>query len=403
MLNPALAVEPTGDRPDATGDREPGGPPAPGGAGPPRGRPGRRRRRRAAPRLDRAARRDRPGADPGFEHGFATWWRAELSHHAVWLAEASIGARLGAGRLARRRRGRGHARARPPGERWGYVGSLVALAAAPRGVPRRLLTAAVVHAREHGLARLVLRPSAAGAAFYRAAGFPPAGDEMMVLATGAPAPARPRRDRRDVLMARDDQRDPGRRPTPRRRRWRKLRLRYAKRGRARFSSHRDIARTMEWTLRRAGVPVALSHGFSPHPRLSWIGAAPTGAASEAEYLEIGVTEHLDPEASPARSTPAARRPVVIEVVAAGPGSLADRIDASRWESRPRGWRRRAARPRGRGPARAPARSWSSAHQERPAAARRARRRSSTPAALTRTAHRTHRTGSTVHDRWCVGD
>jgi radical SAM-linked protein len=112
----------------------------------------------------------------------------------------------------------------------------------------------------------------------------------------------------------------------------KLRMRFAKRGRARFSSHRDVARTMEWTLRRAGVPVALSHGFSPHPKLSWIGAAPTGAASEAEYLEIGVTEELDP-AVVAREVDAALPEglAVVEVVRAGPGALADRIDASRWE------------------------------------------------------------------------
>jgi GNAT superfamily N-acetyltransferase len=125
-----------------------------------------------------------PGADPGFEHGFATWWRAELSHHAVWLAEAREGpdwAAVGSLDVA-------EVAAMPapgrPGERWGYVGSLVALSGAPRGVPRRLLTAAVLHARDHGLVRLVLRPSAAGAAFYRAAGFAPAGEEMMVLATG---------------------------------------------------------------------------------------------------------------------------------------------------------------------------------------------------------------------------
>jgi len=112
----------------------------------------------------------------------------------------------------------------------------------------------------------------------------------------------------------------------------KLRMRYAKRGRARFSSHRDIARTMEWTLRRAGVPVALSHGFSPHPRLSWIGAAPTGAASDAEYVEIGVTEHLDPLVV-AREVDAVLPEglSVIEVVPASPGALADRIDASHWE------------------------------------------------------------------------
>ncbi|WP_328305964.1 TIGR03936 family radical SAM-associated protein [Actinomycetospora sp. NBC_00405] len=112
----------------------------------------------------------------------------------------------------------------------------------------------------------------------------------------------------------------------------KLRMRYAKRGRARFSSHRDIARTMEWTLRRAGVPVALSHGFSPHPRLSWIGAAPTGAASDAEYVEIGVTEYLDPLVVAHEVDAVLPEGLsVIEVVPASPGALADRIDASHWE------------------------------------------------------------------------
>jgi radical SAM-linked protein len=111
----------------------------------------------------------------------------------------------------------------------------------------------------------------------------------------------------------------------------KIRMRFAKRGRARFSSHRDVARAMEWALRRAGVPVSLSHGFSPHPRLSWLGAAPTGAASEAEFVEIGLTEDLDP-AAVAREVDAVLPEglSVIEVVRAGPGSLADRIDGSVW-------------------------------------------------------------------------
>jgi radical SAM-linked protein len=108
-------------------------------------------------------------------------------------------------------------------------------------------------------------------------------------------------------------------------------MRFAKRGRARFSSHRDVARAMEWALRRAGVPVALSHGFSPHPRLSWLGAAPTGAASEAEFVEIGLTVDLDP-AVVAREVDAVLPEglSVLDVVRAGPGALADRIDASVW-------------------------------------------------------------------------
>src|SRR5512132_125321 len=74
----------------------------------------------------------------------------------------------------------------------------------------------------------------------------------------------------------------------------RLRLRYAKRGRLRFSSHRDFQRAFERALRRAAVPMAYSAGFNPHPKISFAGAAPTGAASEAEYLEIAVTRRQDP-------------------------------------------------------------------------------------------------------------
>jgi GNAT superfamily N-acetyltransferase len=138
--------------------------------------------------------RARPGDDPDFENGFATWWRAELSHHAVWLAEVRGGS-PGAGWQAVGSLDVAEIAAMPapgrPCERWGYVGSLVALGTAPRGVPRKLLGAAVTHARERGLVRLMLRPSPAGAAFYRAAGFTPAGDDIVVLPTGPAGRGRP--------------------------------------------------------------------------------------------------------------------------------------------------------------------------------------------------------------------
>ena len=47
----------------------------------------------------------------------------------------------------------------------------------------------------------------------------------------------------------------------------RLTIRYAKRGRMRFASHRDVARAIERGVRKAGVPVAYSAGFSPHPRI----------------------------------------------------------------------------------------------------------------------------------------
>jgi radical SAM-linked protein len=112
----------------------------------------------------------------------------------------------------------------------------------------------------------------------------------------------------------------------------RLRVRYAKRGRLRFSSHRDFARAFERALRRAEVPMAYSGGFRPHPRISYLGAAPTGVASEAEYLEIGLAEERDP--AQLRSAIDAALPEgldVLEIVPAGTGSLADRLEASAWE------------------------------------------------------------------------
>ena len=74
----------------------------------------------------------------------------------------------------------------------------------------------------------------------------------------------------------------------------RLRVRYAKRGRLRFTSHRDFSRAFERAVFRARVPMAYSSGFNPHPRISYAGAAPTGSASEAEYLELALAEVVDP-------------------------------------------------------------------------------------------------------------
>jgi radical SAM-linked protein len=70
----------------------------------------------------------------------------------------------------------------------------------------------------------------------------------------------------------------------------RLRIRYTKRGKIRFTSHRDTARVWERTVRRAQLPIAYSQGFSPHARLSFGLALSTGFESDAEYLDID----LDP-------------------------------------------------------------------------------------------------------------
>ena len=110
-----------------------------------------------------------------------------------------------------------------------------------------------------------------------------------------------------------------------------LRVRYARRGRARFTSHRDFGRAFERALRRAGVPMAYSSGFSPHPRISYPNAAPTGAASEAEYLEIGLNQAVDPEQVRIALDAALPEGLdIVAVAAAPPGGLADLLTGSRW-------------------------------------------------------------------------
>lgn len=111
----------------------------------------------------------------------------------------------------------------------------------------------------------------------------------------------------------------------------RLRIRYAKRGRLRFTSSRDFQRALERALRRADVPMAFSAGFHPHPKISYANAAATGTASEAEYVEIQVTQRLDPEAVRATLDEALPDGLdIVAVVEARVGNLADRLEASDW-------------------------------------------------------------------------
>lgn len=109
-------------------------------------------------------------------------------------------------------------------------------------------------------------------------------------------------------------------------------MRYAKRGRLRFSSTRDFQRALERAVRRAGVPMAFSAGFHPHPRISYANAAPTGAASEAEYFQLQLTQQCDLEALRAALDESLPHDMaVLRVVEAAPGALADLLQASVWQ------------------------------------------------------------------------
>lgn len=119
----------------------------------------------------------------------------------------------------------------------------------------------------------------------------------------------------------------------------KLRIRSTKLGKVRFVSHRDSARLFERALRTVGLPVAMSEGFTPRPRISFGLALPTGGESVAEYTdlrlrsEIGVDD-VDLEALPGQMSTSLPRGIDVlaaGVVAPGSASLQEAVVACTWE------------------------------------------------------------------------
>src|ERR1700761_2991450 len=110
-----------------------------------------------------------------------------------------------------------------------------------------------------------------------------------------------------------------------------LLVRYAKRGRMRFASIRDVQRAFERAVRQAGLPIAHSAGFSPHPKISYASGTQTGVSSEAEYLTLALTAPVN--SAGMRSVLDRALPDgidVIEVVEDFGGSLNGRLMVSEW-------------------------------------------------------------------------
>jgi radical SAM-linked protein len=83
-----------------------------------------------------------------------------------------------------------------------------------------------------------------------------------------------------------------------------VRIRFAKHGKVRFISHRDVARAFERAFRVEQLPLAFTEGFSPRPKVSFGLALSVGHESEAEYLDVELTEPVDVDALAERLTPA---------------------------------------------------------------------------------------------------
>lgn len=125
----------------------------------------------------------------------------------------------------------------------------------------------------------------------------------------------------------------------------KVRVRFTKLGKIRWTSHRDVARMWERAFRREQLPLAYSEGFSPRPKVSFGLALPTGHESLAEYLDLeladsspeggqaGLPAQLDLDALPARLS--AALPIGVDAVAVAPvgarsPSLQEDVSSCTW-------------------------------------------------------------------------
>jgi radical SAM-linked protein len=117
----------------------------------------------------------------------------------------------------------------------------------------------------------------------------------------------------------------------------RLRIRSTKLGKVRFVGHRDLARIWDRALRRVGLPVTFSAGFTPRPKISFGLALPTGAESLAEYLDVDIDTRDSPvDVSVLVEQLSTVLPVGIDAVALGDsthhaGSLQETVTSCTWE------------------------------------------------------------------------
>ncbi len=118
----------------------------------------------------------------------------------------------------------------------------------------------------------------------------------------------------------------------------RVRLRYSVRGKVRFLSHRDMARVTERAIRRAGVPVAYSQGFSPRPKLHYGLALSTGYESDSEFLDldldpdrVGIREPQAIAEAMGECLPRGVRITAAASVPPGEPSLQDCVTSTSWE------------------------------------------------------------------------
>jgi len=75
----------------------------------------------------------------------------------------------------------------------------------------------------------------------------------------------------------------------------RLRLKFSRGEELKFLSHLDLMRLWERALRRAGLPLAYSEGFTPHPQIALAAPLSVGVTSQAELMDVVLSRWLPPQ------------------------------------------------------------------------------------------------------------
>lgn len=71
----------------------------------------------------------------------------------------------------------------------------------------------------------------------------------------------------------------------------KIRIKFAKYGALRFIGHLDVMRFFQKAIRRAGIDVVYSGGYSPHQIMSFAAPLGVGMCSMGEYMDVQIASH----------------------------------------------------------------------------------------------------------------
>jgi radical SAM-linked protein len=74
----------------------------------------------------------------------------------------------------------------------------------------------------------------------------------------------------------------------------RLRLKFSRGEELKFLSHLDLMRLWERALRRAGLPLAYSEGFTPHPQIALAAPLAVGVTSQAELMDVFLSRWVPP-------------------------------------------------------------------------------------------------------------